>query len=78
MTIFAANRGRDPFEKINAGQPEDGLITRPSFEVDVRRLARPVRAEFLSALIAGATLGVAAGAALQASRHSTSATRSPA
>ena len=66
VTIFAANRSRDPFEKINAGQPEDGLITRPSFEVVVRRL--PVGgAEFLSALIAGETLGVAAGAALQAS-----------
>jgi hypothetical protein len=66
VTIFAANRRRDPFEKINAGQPEDGLITRPSFEVVVRRL--PVGgAEFLSALIAGETLGVAAGAALRAS-----------
>ena len=80
VTIFAANRSRDPFEKINnAGQPEDGLITRPSFEVDVRRLPAG-GAEFLfRALIAGQTLGVAAGAALQASpiiRHR--ATRSPA
>jgi hypothetical protein len=66
VTIFAANRSRDPFEKINAGQPEDGLITRPSFEVDVRRLPAG-GAEFLSALIAGEKLGVAAGAALQAS-----------
>ena len=65
VTIFAANRTRDPFDKINAGEPEDGLVTRPGFEVEVRRL-RAGGAEFLSALIAGETLGVAADAALQA------------
>jgi hypothetical protein len=65
VTIFAANRGADPFDKINAGEPEDALITRAGFEVDVRRLPTG-GAEFLSALIAGETLGVAAGAALQA------------
>jgi Putative DNA-binding domain len=65
VTIFAANRTRDPFDKINAGEPEDGLVTRPGFEVEVRRLPAG-GAEFLSALIAGETLGVAADAALQA------------
>jgi Putative DNA-binding domain len=65
VTIFAANRNSDPFGKINAGEPEDALITRPGFEVDVRRLPAG-GAGFLSALIAGETLGVAAGAALQA------------
>jgi len=64
VTIFAANRSRDPFDKINAGEPEDALITRPGFEVDVRRLPAG-GTEFLSALIARETLGVAAGAALQ-------------
>ncbi len=65
VTIFAANRIRDPFDKINAGEPEDALITRPGFEVDVRRLPAG-EAEFLSLLIAGEPLGVAADAALQA------------
>jgi hypothetical protein len=65
VTIFAANRVNDPFDTINAGEPEDALITRPGLEVDVRRL--PVgEAEFLSSLVAGETLGVAADAALQA------------
>ena len=41
------------------------MITRPGFEVDVRRLAAG-GAEFLSSLIAGEPLGVAADAALQA------------
>ena len=65
VTIFAANRGADSFGKINAGEPEDALITRAGFEVDVRRLPAG-GAEFLSSLIAGETLGVAADAALQA------------
>jgi Putative DNA-binding domain len=65
VTIFAANRVSDPFDTIDAGEPEDALITRPGFEVDVRRLPAG-GAEFLAALIAGETLGVAADAALQA------------
>jgi hypothetical protein len=65
VTIFAANRSRDPFGKINAGEPEDALITRAGFEVDVRRLPAG-GAEFLSALIAGETLGAAADTAQQA------------
>jgi hypothetical protein len=65
VTIFAANRGKDPVGKINAGEPEDALITRAGFEVDVRRL--PVGgAEFLSSLIAGEPLAAAAEAVLQA------------
>ena len=65
VTIFSANRSRNPFDKINAGEPEDGLVTRPGFEVELRRLPAG-GAELLSALIAGETLGVAADAALQA------------
>jgi hypothetical protein len=65
VTIFAANRKSDPFDRINAGEPEDGLVTRPGFEVDVRRLPDG-GAEFLSALIAGDPLGVAAGKAVEA------------
>jgi hypothetical protein len=65
VTIFAANRGREPFNRIDAGEPEDGLITRPGFEVDVRRLPAG-GSDFLSTLIAGDPLGVAANAALEA------------
>jgi hypothetical protein len=66
VTIFAANRSGGPFDKINAGEPEDALITRPGFDVDVRRLP-PGGVEFLSSLlIGGERLGVAADAALQA------------
>ena len=64
VTIVAANRAPGPVEKIDASQAEDALITRPEFDVVVRRLA-PGEAEFLSALIAGRPLGAAAGAALE-------------
>ncbi len=63
VTIFAANRTTAPVVEIDAGEPEDALITRPESDVVVRRLA-PGEAEFLSALIAGRPLGEAAGAAL--------------
>jgi hypothetical protein len=65
VTIFAANRAPGPIEAIDASQAEDALITRPEFDVVVRRLA-PGEAEFLSALIAGRPLGEAADAALKA------------
>src|SRR5271165_261682 len=65
VTIFVANRAPGPVEEIDASQAEDALVTRPEFDVVVRRLA-PGEAEFLSALIAGRPLGEAAGAALQA------------
>jgi hypothetical protein len=65
VTIFAANRKPLPVEDIDASQAEDALITRPEFDVVVRRLA-PGQAEFLSTLMAGRPLGVAAAAALEA------------
>jgi hypothetical protein len=65
VTIFAANRPTRPVEEIDASQAEDALITRPEFDVVVRRLA-PGEAVFLSTLIAGRPLGEAAGAALAA------------
>jgi hypothetical protein len=65
VTIFAANRGAESVEEIDAGAAEDALITRPELDVVVRRLA-PGEAEFLSALIAGRPLGEAADAALKA------------
>ncbi len=63
VAIFAANREPGPVERIDASEPEDALVTRPEFDVVVRRLA-PGEAEFVSGLIAGRTLGAAAGAAL--------------
>ena len=65
VMIFAANREPGPVEEIDAGQAEDALITRPAFEVIVRRHA-PGEAEFLSALIAGRPLGEAAVDAIEA------------
>ena len=65
VTIFAANRKPSPVENIDASQAEDALITRPEFDVVVRRLA-PGQAEFLSTLMAGRPLGEAAAAALEA------------
>jgi hypothetical protein len=64
VTIFAANREPGPVEAIDAGEPEDALITRPELDVVVRRLA-PGEAEFLSALIAGRPLGESADGALK-------------
>jgi hypothetical protein len=65
VTIFAADRRPLPVEEIDASEAEDALITRPEFDVVVRRLA-PGEAEFLSALIEGRPLGEAAAAALEA------------
>ena len=65
VTIFAANRKPAPVEDIDPSQAEDAVITRPDFDVVVRRLA-PGHTEFLSALMAGRPLGEAAAAALEA------------
>lgn len=65
LTIFAANRSPEPVVEINAAEPEDALITRPGFHVEVRHLPDG-GAIFLSALIEGSTLGQAAAAALEA------------
>ena len=63
VTIFAANRSIGPVGRIEATEPEDALVTRPGLEVVVRRLP-PGGAVFLTRLIAGEPLGVAAMAAL--------------
>ena len=59
VTIFAANRGEAPVERIDASVPEDALITRPDLDVVVRRLP-PGGAVFLTRLMAGQSLGEAA------------------
>lgn len=62
LTIFSANRSSDPVPQIEAGEPEDTLVTRPALEVSARRLP-PGGAAFLVNLFAGEPLGVAAAAA---------------
>jgi hypothetical protein len=66
VTIFAANRGGAPVDRIDASVPEDALITRPDLDVVVRHLP-PGGAMFLKNLIAGRSLGEAAALALDAS-----------
>jgi hypothetical protein len=65
VTIFAANRNNEPVGRIDAGLPEDALITRPDADVVVRHLP-PGGAVFLIELMSGRTLGEAAGSALDA------------
>ncbi len=64
VTIFAANRSGQPAVTIDAGQPEDALITRPDLEVTVSHLP-PGGAAFVAALIAGNSLGEAVAAGLE-------------
>ncbi len=66
VTIFAANRGEAPVDRIDASVPEDALITRPDLDVVVRRLP-PGGAVFLANLIERRSLGEAAASALVAS-----------
>ncbi|WP_339028316.1 DNA-binding domain-containing protein [Bradyrhizobium symbiodeficiens] len=65
VTIFASNRDGASLPHIDASTPEDALITRPDFDVTVRRLP-PGGAIFASHLISGRPLGEAAAAALDA------------
>jgi hypothetical protein len=63
VTIFTANRSDGPATRVEVVEPEDALLTRPALEVEARRLP-PGGAIFLTRLIAGESLGVAAAAAL--------------
>jgi hypothetical protein len=66
LSIFVANRGGAPVERIETFIPEDALITRPDQEVTVRRLP-PGGGEFLTQLLTGQPLGNAAALALESS-----------
>ncbi|WFU54319.1 DNA-binding domain-containing protein [Bradyrhizobium pachyrhizi] len=66
VTIFAANRGGEMPGRIDAGTPEDALITRPEMDVVVRHLPEG-GAVFLTNLMSGQPLGDAAASALQSS-----------
>ena len=63
VSVFAANRDKDPVGRIEATGPEDALVTRPGLEVFVRHLP-PGGAVFLARLIRGEPLGAAAASAL--------------
>jgi hypothetical protein len=62
VTIFTASRSDGPASRVEAVEPEDALLTRPALEVEVRQLP-PGGAIFLSRLITGEALSVAASAA---------------
>jgi hypothetical protein len=64
VTIFAANRSGASVARIDAGTPEDALITRPDAEIVVRHLPDG-GAVFLESLISGRSLGKAAASALE-------------
>jgi hypothetical protein len=66
VTIFAANRGEEIPAQIDAGTPEDALVTRPEMDVVVRHLPEG-GAVFLTSLMSGRRLGDAATSALQSS-----------
>lgn len=66
VSIFSASREDRPLDGIRPADPEDGLITRPFETVEIRQLP-PGAAVFFTALIAGETLGEAAGSTL--ARH---------
>ena len=66
VSIFSASREQRPLDGIRPGDPEDGLITRPAYSVEVRQLPAGA-ADFFLALISGATLGEAADATI--ARH---------
>jgi hypothetical protein len=66
VTIFAANRSVAAVDQIDAGTPEDALITRPDADVVVRHLPAG-GAVFLQNLMSGQSLGEAAASTLQGS-----------
>jgi hypothetical protein len=66
LSIFIANRGDGPVERVETFIPEDTLVTRPGQQMIVRRLPQG-GAEFLTRLLMGQPLGDAAAHALETS-----------
>ncbi|HWU61231.1 MAG TPA: DNA-binding domain-containing protein [Ensifer sp.] len=65
VTIMARDRAGQPLDGLDPFMAEDGLVTRPAFDPEIRHL--PLGgADFIGLLLAGHTLGEAAGAALSA------------
>ncbi|MET3614596.1 hypothetical protein ABID16_002933 [Rhizobium aquaticum] len=65
VTIMARDRAGEPLDGLDPFVAEDGLITRPAYDPEIRHLPTG-GADFVGLLIEGHTLGEAAGAALSA------------
>jgi hypothetical protein len=63
VTIWAMNSGEIDLAPITDWRREDALVSRPGFDVEVRRLP-PGAKTFLQNVVAGNPLGEAAAAAL--------------
>ncbi len=64
VTIFSRDRSGSSLEGLDPVQPEAGLLTRPECDVEIRHLP-PGGLTFLSALMAGRTLGEAITATME-------------
>lgn len=70
VSIWLDNRGEERTgQRIDMSSAEDGLVTRPALDVEVRRLPSG-GAAFIDALQSGATLEAAAGAGADDGRRS--------
>lgn len=65
VTIMARDRAGEPLDGLDPFVAEDGLITRPAYDPEIRHLPQG-GADFVGLLMEGHTLGEAAGAALSA------------
>ncbi len=65
VTIMARDRAGEPLDGLDPFIAEDGLVTRPAYDPEIRHLPKG-GADFISLLMEGHTLGEAAGAALSA------------
>jgi hypothetical protein len=61
-SLWLAHRGIGELGSIDPFVPQDALVTRPVFSVEIRAL-EPARGAFLAALLDGASFGEAAGVA---------------
>ena len=68
VTIFAMNRAGGPVTAPASWEPEDGLVTRPRLDVEVRRLP-PGGAVFIESLDAGAALAEAVARGFEETPH---------
>lgn len=68
VTIMARDRAGEPLDGLDPFVAEDGLVTRPAYDPEIRHLPNG-GADFIEWLMEGRTLGEAAGAALSADPH---------
>jgi hypothetical protein len=65
VTIMTRDRTGAPLDGLDPFRAEDGLVTRPAFDPEIRHLP-PAGADFVGLLLDGGTLGEAAAAAFAA------------